>query len=364
MKFNLIVLAFALCACVSGEYGAQPPQEPQEPEARLGWIYVAGQGSNDPKLEKMDEIRSVRTYVFNDVADAARLEYKNYQETGAERQIKFHGVIGVNYNPSGSNNRKLLVFIVNEPPLMAPQFEAVENLRQLEALQLQMGDFLADQHLGVDENKYMPMTGVLCTDKIYANFEDADNHKQTVFLNRAVAKIEVWLTTDVAGGLTLGEGSFVKLQNTLDTSPLLYHEGGWRDVGSIQNPAAGYTFKTWSIPVSAPGGWGGGGPPTSGTSGPGNVGSGTQMPPNKPVHVCTFFAPERRVGTHPLKFDIGVVSSAGTRTGTAEIKKFKDGTIITEIRRNIIYKVTLNVKSTEITSEVEPWHDEPIETEL
>ena len=302
-----------------------------------------------------DKIETIRFIVFTNMASMPKVEINEFYDeddfmledpSGEKAAAKVRIVLEVGRKTNGGNN-KLVVAIVNEPAGMKRDLDAVMSPAQLAALPLDMSHFLNNDHLSLKDGVPMPMSGAVWTDKVYATEDEARADMVKLTVQRAVAKVEVFLKggPDVDAGLKIASGSTVTLDNTCAKGNLVRHEDSDGHVlGSIPTVAsANLIERSWT--------------------------STSELAMSATESVCVFYTPERNCVTDKLKLTVTAKTSEGAeRSGsfvlsTARNEERGEETV-NVVRRNNIYRVTATVTANAITAEVQNWEDENISTEF
>lgn len=346
------ILAGGLCACTDERIG--DPPEPV-PETR-GVMEVEVLEKNG---EAVDRIGSIRFFVFDNPLSAPVMEINRFygendflldQAVGENEVSKLRVVFEVGYRPGG-NNSKLVVAVANEPASLSSVLDQVTVPGDLEGLTLDFAEFLNAGHTALLDGAAMPMTSAVITSKVYRTEQQAKADPAEMQLERAVARVEVYLTrgTDVDADVKLAAGTNVTLGNTYGREYFIYHPlGNGYTLGRIQTVTAGFLTRTWTLSTN-----------------------GAEITPDVPV--CSFYAAERSCvaagDADKLRLDIEVMTSEGAlRTGGISIARALDENqheqTIDAIRRNNIYRVTASVDANGITCIVHDWNTENIEQEL
>lgn len=307
-----------------------------------------------------DWLKTVRLIVFTDMASSPKVEinevYTAVQfEMSADPEDEYTTakmLLKVARRASGSND-KLVVAIVNEPDntQLKEKLSGVQTPQGLAAVELDMGLFVADNHLSLKTNADIPMTGAVWTNKVYTTKEEAAQEGKTEAFKvyRAIAAVEVFLRngTDVDPNLKLMADTEIKLINTYNKSPFVVHSQGINTLGQIQTVDTEdlIPFKSWKL-----------------TSGEQAL-SATQP-------VCVFYTPERTNTADRLTVAVSAKTSEGaTRTGTLVLTKAKAKTTQIEspidlIKRNEVYQIFVTINANGLSAGVGSWNDESIKTDF
>jgi hypothetical protein len=325
-----------------------------EPLMTRGYINVTVDSENEGASS--DDIKTIRFIVFKDLLSTPKVEVNEFHEVSEGTSASaLSAVLEVSVNEAGLG-RKLVVAIANEPTALSDELDAVTLVSQLEELRLDMSGFVATDHQSLLTGASMPMSGAIWTDSddIYAKEEDARNGRVALLLERAVAKVDVYLNTDNSDGLQITSGSKVTLGNTYGQSYLIYHNNGANAVGRIEAPESSEMIsKTWTqsaaslaVPYKTP---------------------AVQSDPSS-VYLCSFYTAERSCATDKLLLDVmfRVSGDEGVKSGSVKLNEltYEDGKAFNEVIRNTTYKVTVTIGAKGMTAIVQDWKSEEITTEL
>lgn len=364
MKKNIILLFFLLllfCSC-SWE---------QEQDLGDSLLYQLTYGLMQVEITEnsgqgTDKIKTVRFIVFTNPVLMPKVEKNEYydekdfvieQPLDQPAASKVKAILKVSRKENDPND-KLIVAIVNEPPAMTGTLNTIMIPGELASLELDMAYFVTDDHLSLKTDVMMPMSGAVWigSDDIYLTREDAEQHKVTLSLQRAVSRVDVYMDTNIVGGLQIVAGSHIMLNNTYTKSYLARHEDQNGHVfGNIQSVRPGdFIQKSWILSEQL--------------YIPHNILSNLDLPSS--TYICTFYTPERYCELKKLILDVGVKiqGEEGFKSGEIilDAANDKNGVVhpIDIIRRNRIYKVIVNIGVNGITAVVRNWNDEEIFTEL
>lgn len=350
MKKN-IILAFLLlcfCSCSKERNGGEIPM------LTRGYINLEITEEHTANDSPSDDIKTLRFIVITDLGSFPKTEVNEYKEVvESNRASALNAVLEVSQTESGINN-KLIVVIANEPGGMKNDLDNVSTLQELDNIHLEMGSFVSVDHLSLQSDAVMPMSGVVWTSKnnIYSTIAEAENNRVSLSLERAVARVDVYLNTDLADGMQIIDGSTVTLGNTYAQSYFIRHEIGTHVMGKIQTVEnSALTSKVWTQTVTLL-----------------DVPYKTGIPSS--VYVCTFYTPERNCATDKLRLDVGVKvgGDEGFKSGGIFLTTANDENDIAHpiniVRRNTVYKVTVTIGANGITGLVQDWNSEDINTEL
>ncbi|MCD8164793.1 MAG: hypothetical protein LUE93_00805 [Bacteroides sp.] len=244
--------------------------------------------------------------------------------------------------------------VVNEPQQMKSALEAVSNYGDLETMELDFAYFLNNNHATLQNGKSLPMTAVVATSKVYPTAVEAEADCQAIALERAVARVQLYIRKEPGLTVNLTTGTTITLKNSYDKEFFIRHENS--PFGQIQTvPVSQLLSKTWNpaatIPDSAI--------PDSGEG----------------VLLCSFYTPKRTCtalnNADKLGVNIKLVLPDGSdREAAVTLDKARgeNGTEqnIEAIRRNNSYSIIANVEAREITLTLVllPWHLIEIPTEF
>ena len=303
-----------------------------------------------------DRMKTVRFFVFENISSGTPVLELNQRfdiPAPAEGEAsKFKIVLELKMKV-GQTNEKMVVAVVNEPTEMTTGLEAVSDYSGLENATLDFSHFLNDEQTGLKDEKAMPMTGVIWTDKVFPTVAEAEADPVHMSVLRAVGRVDVYVRQESGLGLTLEAGTRFSLRNSYDREYLVRHTGS-RSFGKIQTVTSG--FHTGSVTFSDS--------------------DGLQLPEiqagEKGRLVASFYTAERTCtaasNADKLEVGIDIVTHEGApRTGTVVVDRFnKEGvkTDVFEITRNNIYEIIATVGTNGITAFVQDWNDQNIEPEL
>lgn len=252
-----------------------------------------------------------------------------------------------------TNPDKMLVVVVNEPQVMTSVLNAVIAPEQLEEMLFRMDDTFSFDHVQPLMSG-IPMSGV--KRKIVVEENVTTNEKITI--ERAVARVELWLkkADEIAfARLSTSMNSRVLLENTYGKGYLVTGTEADKtrfqtgleienNFGYIQTPTSGFEHVIWNYRDA-------------------NV---LELS-DAPQRICMFYTPERTYEVaddrNKLFLDIRGLSSPegerGIRTALTEFipEGGSSPRVITEIRRNNIYRIigTVKEKTVQFEQAVLPW---------
>jgi hypothetical protein len=330
-QFVFALLLFASCA------EEQVIREPEDIDIQTkGYIDVSIADEN-VLGEVTDDIKTIRFIIFDGQGPNAKMEVNDYRSfaSEADRVTKLKGVFEV------SKADKLLVAIANEPPSMRGSLGLVTNRQELEALQMNMTDVFLDEN-NADGNyqefkpdvMMMPMSGALWISKgDLKTKEEAINNLTPLKLERAVARVDVYLTTDITGGVELLPGSSVTLKNTYTQSPFIHHENeDINRLGHIQTvPASKFITSKWN------------------TAEPSTIRELSDT-----IHICTFYTPERNCAADKLAVNFSLKTNDGDKSAAFTLdymyNKAGDRLPIEVVKRNNRYIVKGKIRKSPFLS--------------
>ncbi|MDR2910279.1 MAG: hypothetical protein LBV47_02780 [Bacteroidales bacterium] len=356
MKRNIILFFLLLfCFSCSWEEELSTGNGGPDPNITRGFISLQVTGEHTENDSLSDDIKTIRFIVFTGLYAYPKVEvneYKTIPISEAGRVSAMKGVFELTIAD------KLVVAIANEPASMTEALNAVTTPRELEDLDLMLSDFLMSDHLSLQPGSMMPMSGAVWTNKndmhtTQAAAEAASGHIQ-LLLQRAVARVDVYLTTDITGGVELLPGSRLTLKNTYTESYFVHHKSGTHVLGKIQTVAsAGFAGndKSWTLAVgqqNIP-------VPEKGTK--------PEKPESEFAHVCTFYTPERNCITDKLIVDISLKTDDGDKNATITLdymyNEAGDRLPIEVVKRNNRYIVRGNIRKANLEAGVVvlPWNE-------
>lgn len=331
----------SLCSCSWGELRTE--SDPEPPTLTRGFIEIdVEQPFSGP--EATDGIKSIRLIVFN-LDSYPKVEVNTQESLDSEGASTLKAVLEVTLG------EKLVVAIANEPEDMTATLTGIQNLSELEALELNMSNMFAANHLALKDGVMMPMSGAVWTkeEHIQPTVAEAKTHAQPLELYRMSARVDVRLITNIEGGVELRDRTTITLRNTYTQSPLVYHtDGDGNSLGSIQTvPAGGLIVHKWEAEPDY-----------------------EQLVPEggvESVFVCSFYTPERlyATGTDKLTVDILLDTPIGEKKATFEIDAMRyegasDPTPINAVNRNNKYVITGEImESPDVRTDIEvmEWHE-------
>lgn len=352
MKQFLLFFALFLSAACSTE--TEVMEIPDVPETK-GMITIE---VTEQMGEAADKMESIRFFIFNNTGTSTKPELNEYFKIPAsspdDKEIsKFKITLETSMQP-GKENNKIIIAIINEPSTQTHALEAISEYAQLTGMELDFGDFLNSQHTGLQNNKTMPMAGVVWTNKVYSTEAQAAANPVQMRVWRAPARIEIYLRKEAGLDFKLDSGTEITLGNTYDKEYFIYYASGTHTFGQIQTVTSGFLDKKWmlgdneekEIPVISN--------------------------DNQGRLVCLFYTPERTSSAahnaDKLHLTIQVRTNEGsTRHAEVVIDNFTTGKEVKPVdivSRNTIYRVIATIGTESITVMVRDWNDEDIETEL
>lgn len=313
MKRIPYILASLLFVSCAWENSPAPSPSPG-PATRSGFISVDVAGTHGSDFEATDDLKSVRFIVFGDPDGYPRAEVNELRPISPDRVGALRAVFRV------SAADKLVVAIANEPAALSGALGDVQTLGQLEQLQLAMGSILSPDHRYLLPGVQMPMTGALRTTKadVVDTEAAARANPRPMTLDRVLARVDVYLSTDIAGGVDLLPGSRVTLRGTCTQTPFVPRERPQQPTELVD--------REWS---------------------------GTSLVPqgDEPIYVCSFYAPERLCGTDKPTVDIALNTPHGDKSASIELD-------IAAVERNHRYVVLGKVRrSIYVGLEVMEWSE-------
>lgn len=323
---KIAYILFMLLASCSWEDGVGPGVvDPVNPAIRAGFITMQVRGEHGSDFELTDDIKTIRFIVFGDVNAEPRAEVNEFHPvTSASRAGALTAVLEV------WPTDKLVVAIANEPDTLRTALNGVGTLSELEALELAMGSIVTPDHRSLKPGVMMPMSGAVWTAKadVRATADAAKANPLELGLDRHLARVDVYLTTEITGGADLMPGSTITLRNTFTRAPFVRHKDTrGNEFGRIQTvPDGEFTTRGWS-----------------GTS---LISEGTD-----PVYICSFYTPERLCPTNPPTVDIALKTPHGDKNASIELD-------IDAVNRNNRYIVLGKVRRTiYVGLEVMEWNE-------
>lgn len=302
-----------------------------------------------------DRIETVRFIVFGDpdtdpalevntLFDGSEFDTGGASGSGGVSRLEVVLEVGLR---TGVRNNKLVVVIANEPASMTAALDAVVLPEELEDMRLDFASFLNADHRTLIDDYPLPMTAAVWTDKVYATEGEAAADMVAVELQRAVARVDVYIEPDGGEDLTLSSGTSVTLGNTYDSQNFIYHADGTHTLGEIQTVGSGFMDMVWELSEET-------------------AVSGRQL-------LCSFYTPERTCSlpdnADKLTLTVVIHTTDGTvREGSAAIdsgnRESAGITPITAVERNNVYMVTVTAGAEVVTVWVNDWNGEDIYNEL
>lgn len=299
------------------------------PRTRVGFISLQVTDRHVIGDELSDDIRTIRFIVLTDLDTYPRVESADQHRIINSQDGR---VAALRANLGVSKSDKLVVVVVNEPNNLLDRLDEIGTMRGLEALQLEMDEIITNDdyrslaHMPMSGTVWVPADLIKDTE---AEIEAADYVPNEVTLDRAVARVDVHLSTELDDGVTINAGSTITLKNTYDKSPLVYHEyKPGVDLGYIQTVP---TEELLEKPF---------------TTGQIKIQENTNpdpKPDDGPL-ICSFYTPERFCLTDKLEVEIELDTDRGPRSATVTIDLMKDEDGIERpvdiVRRNNRYIVS------------------------
>ena len=340
---HIVWMLFFLVACI-GERSEDGGGESLGSRGKID-VEILVRGADEH-----DFVRTVRFVVFDDASVSPTLDINELVALGDEERdaTRFKTTLEVKTNPD-----KMLVVVVNEPQVMTSVLNAVIAPEQLEEMLFRMDDAFSFDHVQPLMSG-IPMSGV--KRKIVVEENVTTNEKITI--ERAVARVELWLKK-------ADEIAFARLSTSMNSRVLLENTDGKgylvtgteadktrfqtgleieNNFGYMQTPTSGFEHVIWNYRDA-------------------NV---VELS-DAPQRICMFYTPERTYEVaddrNKLFLDIRGLSSPegerGIRTALTEFipEGGSSPRVITEIRRNNIYRIigTVKEKTVQFEQAVLPW---------
>ncbi len=141
--------------------------------------------------------------------------------------------------------------VANEPQQMKSQLEAIGNYGDLETLELDFAYFLNNDHTTLQDGKSLPMTAVVATTKVYPTVVEAEADCQAIVLERAVARVQLYIRKEPGLTVNLTTGTTVTLKNSYDKEFFIRHDNS--PFGQIQTvPVSQLLSRTWNPAATIP----------------------------------------------------------------------------------------------------------------
>lgn len=282
--------------------------------------------------ETEDKMQTIRFLVFTETNGLSELELNQYVTipavSGGKEASRLRILLEVSRKIDEPNN-KTVIAIVNEPTELNSTLDEISDYTELEEIKLSFAGFLNINHTALADGKGLPMTGILQTSKVYATEAEATHDPAIMSLERAVARVDVYLRKGEGSTLDLKAGSTVALDNTYHKSYLLRHTTGQGVFGQIQTVTTSDLFSqlfeqetTQTVPEASDGEDG--------------------------LLICSFYTPERTCKADNdadklvVKFDL-LSNDGDHRTGkiTLDNMESQDGEVkpIETIERNNCYRI-------------------------
>lgn len=326
------MLAVLLVSCIAEEcpYNGMPQHRTQA----LMTIEVVKDGA-----EKEDYVRTARFIVFDNASSGPSLDINELLKLNPEDQdaVTFRTTLKVNCDPD-----KMLVVIVNEPESMTGFLNDVVSLAELEGMTFRMADAFNSNHTGL-RTTGLPMTGV--EGRISVTEENNTESKAATVkipIERAVARVELWLKTDPQASVEITASTNVTLAKSHNQGYLIGPDP-IDNFGRMMTVSSPSEAVTWFYPNPSP-----------------LILTQTEQ------FVCAFYTPERTCSAANNQDKLalyirGLATPEESREGVTVLTSFtsENGSThpVTEIRRNNIYKVVGHVKTMQFEHTILPWTD-------
>jgi len=295
--------------------------------------------------EAEDKMNTIRFLVFKQTSGFPELELNELFDipavSGAGEASELRIILEVTRKENGDNS-KIVVAVVNEPYSLG----GIRNFSELEDLTLDFAGFLNENHTKLAENgKGLPMTGEIQTNKVYPTEVEARATPAALVLERAVARVDVYLRKEAGVTTDLAYGTNISLHNTYDKEYFIRYKNGTGLFGPVQTVTSGFISQTWEQSSS---------PATEEKEIP-DTEDGARL-------ICSFYTPERTChadqNADKLAIEINITSTDGsTRNGTFILDKFQQGNnpeeTIEAIYRNNNYRITGTVEVDRIGMELQ-----------
>lgn len=295
-----------------------------------------------------DEIERVRFIVFDKATTNPVLEINQLITVDDSNASVLEVTLEVNNWPSG--NDKLVLVVANEPSSMTSTLNATTSYAGFQQIELDFAEFVADNHLAMKDDIKMPMTAATWTTTVYDTQAEAEEsaNRLKMQLQRAVARVDLYMKKDGDAAVTLRQGSYITLDNTYDKSYFI------RNSDNVLTHSNTYSYgyymtvaptdlipKTWSLEED-----------------------GIAIEENgenngKGLFLCSFYTPERTCSASndqdklKLFVKIAIEEEETVRAGEYVLTDFipqSGGTpeAIDHIVRNNVYEITLVVMDNSI----------------
>lgn len=300
--------------------------------------------------DEHDYIHTARFIVFDNASVSPVLDINELIAFDAEEQDakKFSTTLEVS-----SHSDKMLVVVVNEPTAMTASLDAVISRTELEDMIFHMDDVFNPNH-SKPSSSGIPMTGV----KRNIVVAEGLATREEINIERGVARVELWLKKeDAVSFARVTSSTKVSLENSYaegylvvgtETDKTRFQTGADADdnFGRMLIPDNDYAFVGWNYAGATP----------------------LELDDTYQL-IVAFYTPERTCSssgdTDKLILNIeGVSAPDGAREGRAVLSSFSPegggaSQVLTEIRRNNIYRIMAVVKekTVEFEHRVLPWKD-------
>lgn len=283
-----------------------------------------------------DYVRSARFIVFDKASSFPSLDVNKRITLDVEdwEATIFKTTLEVNPDPD-----KMLVLILNEPAANSEFLDKITSPAELEGIEFLMTDAFNENHTAPLATG-IPMTGIKRGIAVTrANNSEESAAKVEIFVERTVARIELWMKTDPDTPARLSSAAMIVLTKT-------------HDAGYLMKPDAVHNFG--HMPTVTPMevvGW-----------------DEFFEPPltlnEKAQLVSVFYTPERTCSApndsdKPILYVMNVESQEGYKDAETILSRFvaESGAVetITEIRRNNIYRITGRVTGKPFEHVILPW---------
>lgn len=346
MKNNILNIVFGfifLVSCVAERSGDDTGM--LSGARSLMAIEVLADGADEH-----DYIHTARFIVFDNASVSPAVDVNEVVAFSTEEQEakKFGTTLEVS-----SHSDKMLVVVVNEPPAMTGALNAVVSRAELEDMIFRMNDVFNPNHSSPSSSG-IPMTGV----KRGIAVAEELTTREEINIERGVARVELWLKKeDAVAFARVTSSTKVSLENSYaegylvvgtETDKTRFQTGADADdnFGRMLVPDNNYALVGWNY-----------------------GGTGALELDDTYQLIAAFYTPERTCSSSgdadKLILNIeGVSSPDGAREGRAVLSSFSPegggaSRVLTEIRRNNVYRVMAIVKekTVEFEHRVLPWKD-------
>lgn len=341
MKKLLNILSLVLAATCLSSCGGEDKTEPFPFTRALMEVELETGGAEDHDL-----VHTVRYLVFDNASSYPTLDFNEriVVDQDARESTRFKTLFEVGCNPD-----KMVVVVVNEPGSLRAALDRVTSPDGLEDITFLMADMFNNNH-SAPKSSGIAMTGVMRGISVSENNTLNRPAQVQINLERAVARIELWLkkddSVDTAWEDTDTEVSIMKshgegyLAAGTKADKTRYQADATKNFGhflTVNTPSVNsITYKATAK---------------------------TAINNNERL-VCAFYTPERVLGNENARMRL-VIKNIHT---TYEVKNY-DGVLkefvsddltkldIDTIKRNNVYKIVGKLKSTSLSLEstVLPW---------